>query len=199
MTEFWRRWHISLSSWFKDYLYIPLGGNRKGKLRTTINLFIVFFVTGLWHGASFNFIFWGLGHGILLFFEKIAGRKIQAKTPNRKILNFFGHIYTITAVVSLWIFFRLGMRRSYEFLRYIFALNPGNEGAAGLIMIYSDSRFVFYFIAGLVFAFPWWRKITPLYCAGIAPPRYLALIVLLVLSISTLAVNAYNPFIYFRF
>jgi alginate O-acetyltransferase complex protein AlgI len=68
ITEFWRRWHISLSSWFKDYLYIPLGGNRKGRKRTTINLFIVFFTTGLWHGAEINFVLWGLGHGLLLFF-----------------------------------------------------------------------------------------------------------------------------------
>ncbi|MGL4981751.1 MAG: MBOAT family O-acyltransferase, partial [Treponemataceae bacterium] len=70
ITDFWRRWHISLSSWFKDYVYIPLGGNRKGKFRTSINLYVVFLLTGIWHGAAFSFIVWGLGHGTLLFLEK---------------------------------------------------------------------------------------------------------------------------------
>ena len=81
IKEFWRRWHISLSTWFKDYLYIPLGGSRKGALLTYRNLLIVFFITGFWHGASYNFIFWGLFHGAFLILEKTKGSLIE-KLPN---------------------------------------------------------------------------------------------------------------------
>src|SRR5690606_29257364 len=100
IQEFWRRWHISLSTWFRDYLYISLGGNRKGVTRTYINLFIVFFVTGFWHGAAWSFIFWGLFHGLFLVLER------------SKILNtqkwplFFQHVYVIVVVMVGWVFFR---------------------------------------------------------------------------------------------
>ena len=101
IQEFWRRWHISLSQWFKDYLYIPLGGNRKGKIRTYINLLIVFFLTGLWHGSSWNFIFWGIFHGVFLIIERLGLKKVLEKTP--KILQ---HLYTMIIVIIGWVFFR---------------------------------------------------------------------------------------------
>lgn len=91
ITDFWRRWHISLSSWFKDYVYIPLGGNRKGKLRAMANRFVVFFLTGLWHGAAFNFVFWGLGHGTLMMLERIGVSSVQnakQKFPPRRFCRF---------------------------------------------------------------------------------------------------------------
>jgi alginate O-acetyltransferase complex protein AlgI len=199
MTEFWRRWHISLSSWFKDYLYIPLGGNRKGKIRTTINLFIVFFITGLWHGAGVNFVFWGLGHGVLLFIEKIFGGKAGAIIKNKYVKSILGHLYTIIAVIALWVFFRLGILESINFLLELFTLNPGNENAMLFIKGMLDAQFVICFIAAAIFAFPWWRRTKIFRHPNVTPLYYCMLIVLLVLSICSLASNSYNPFIYFRF
>lgn len=102
ITEFWRRWHISLSNWFKNYVYIPLGGNRKGKIRTYINLFIVFLLTGIWHGANFTFITWGLIYGCILVIERLFLYKVLEINPI-KIINW---IYTMVIVLVLWIFFR---------------------------------------------------------------------------------------------
>jgi alginate O-acetyltransferase complex protein AlgI len=99
MQEFWRRWHISLSSWFRDYVYIPLGGNRKGKVRTVINRIIVFFLTGLWHGANWTFIVWGLFHGFFLLLE-------EAVPQIRKLPKLIGHIYTLLAVTVGFVIFR---------------------------------------------------------------------------------------------
>lgn len=101
IQEFWRRWHISLSSWFRDYLYIPLGGNRGGKWKTYRNLFIVFAVTGLWHGASWNFVIWGIWHGGFAIIERLGGKKILLRLP--KVLQ---HIYTLLVVGVGWLMFR---------------------------------------------------------------------------------------------
>lgn len=101
IQEFWRRWHISLSSWFRDYVYISLGGNRKGPVRTYINLFIVFFLTGLWHGASFNFIVWGLYYGVFMIIERIGWGKVLERLP-----AFVRHLYSVLIVVIGWVFFR---------------------------------------------------------------------------------------------
>ncbi|WP_258019540.1 MBOAT family O-acyltransferase [Brachyspira hampsonii] len=102
VQEFWRRWHISLSTWFKEYLYIPLGGNRKGKYFTYLNLLIVFFATGLWHGASFNFILWSLWHGLFLVIERIFLGSLLDKNK----LKFINHIYVILVFVLGWVLFR---------------------------------------------------------------------------------------------
>jgi alginate O-acetyltransferase complex protein AlgI len=195
ITEFWRRWHISLSGWFKDYLYIPLGGNRKGKARTVLNLFIVFFSTGLWHGAAINFVVWGLGHGVLLFIEKSLRGKIVIK--NRIAGNIVGHVYVIVSIVLLWVFFRLGIGESFSFLKNIFTLNAGDNAANSFVKMSIDIQYKIGLFAAFVFSFPWWRKIAAI--KGIMIVRYTGLIVLLVLSMCVLASNAYNPFIYFRF
>jgi alginate O-acetyltransferase complex protein AlgI len=105
ITDFWRRWHISLSSWLRDYLYIPLGGNRKGKVRTYINLFLTMFLGGLWHGASWKFVFWGAWHGIGLAIHK-ATKKVLDKIPNKLPTNFISWFLTFHFVIFLWIFFR---------------------------------------------------------------------------------------------
>ena len=105
ITEFWRRWHISLSSWLRDYLYIPLGGNRKGKIRTYINLFITMFLGGLWHGASWKFVFWGAWHGIGLAIHKFLKKKLDA-IPNTYVVTFLSWFVTFHFVIFLWIFFR---------------------------------------------------------------------------------------------
>jgi alginate O-acetyltransferase complex protein AlgI len=199
ITEFWHRWHISLSSWFKDYLYIPLGGNRKGKKRTVINLFIVFFTTGLWHGAAVNFVFWGLGHGMLMFLEKILGKKIGAIIKNIHLKIILGHLYTLISVILLWVFFRLGMRESLHFLKKLLTLNHGNANVISFVKTGIDVQFIISFIAAIIFAFPWWRRLKKTTNRNLNPLRYGVLIMLLILSICSLASNAYNPFIYFRF
>lgn len=101
IKDFWRRWHISLSTWFRDYLYIPLGGNKKGPTRTYLNLFIVFFLTGLWHGASWNFVVWGLIHGFFIVLERIGGDKIL-----NRLWKPIQHLYTLTIVLFAWVLFR---------------------------------------------------------------------------------------------
>lgn len=101
IQEFWRRWHISLSTWFRDYLYIPLGGSKKGNIRTYINLVIVFFLTGLWHGASYNFIIWGLFYAVFLIIERMGFKKVLEKIP-----RVFRHLYAVIIVMIGWVFFR---------------------------------------------------------------------------------------------
>ena len=102
ITEFWRRWHISLGTWFKEYLYIPLGGNRKSSIRTYINLFIVFLATGIWHGAKWTFVIWGLWHGIFIIIE----RKIKIEKYDKKFEIFIRHIYTLFIIITGWVLFR---------------------------------------------------------------------------------------------
>jgi alginate O-acetyltransferase complex protein AlgI len=199
VTEFWRRWHISLSSWFKDYLYIPLGGNRKGKVRTTVNLFIVFLTTGLWHGAALKFVFWGLGHGVLLFIEKTFGKSIDAHFKDGMVKRIVSHVYTLCSIVLLWVFFRLGIRSSFNLIKNLFLLNSGSGNINSYIKLIIDIHYYVYLVFAVLFAFPWWRKIHMPGKFHSLPVRYIALIALLVLSICTLATNAYNPFIYFRF
>jgi alginate O-acetyltransferase complex protein AlgI len=199
ITDFWRRWHISLSNWFKDYLYIPLGGNRKGRIRTTLNLFIVFLTTGLWHGAALNFVFWGLGHGVLLFAEKTFGKKIGAFSKNRFIKNILSRIYALSSVILLWVFFRLGIRQSFNFIKNLLLFNRGNENVQAYISMFIDRQFYICLVIAILCAFPWWRRITLPKSIFITLIRYAVLIALLVLSICNLANNSYNPFIYFRF
>ncbi len=121
ISEFWRRWHISLSRWFKDYLYIPLGGNRKGLIRTMVNLFIVFLCAGAWHGASFNFIIWGLGHGFFLSAEKLFKDRIRIK--ENILTKFSSHIYTLSTVIMLWVVFRVGTKDGIKFILKMFGFN----------------------------------------------------------------------------
>jgi alginate O-acetyltransferase complex protein AlgI len=199
ISEFWRRWHISLSSWFRDYLYIPLGGNRKGNARRNINLCIVFFVTGLWHGAAVHFVFWGLGHGLLLFIEKLGGTHIARCIKNTRIRNALGHIYTLISVALLWVFFRFGMKKSLGILRYLWTLNTGSPNTTIFIGAQLDAQFAVCFAAAVLGAFPWRHKLPVLNTRQFMPLRYCALIALLILSMCSLASNAYNPFIYFRF
>ena len=102
VQEFWRRWHISLSTWFKEYVYIPLGGNRKGNKRTYLNIFIVFLLTGVWHGANFTFITWGLMYAVMQVIERLFLRKLLDKNP----IKIFNWIYTMSMVIIGWVFFR---------------------------------------------------------------------------------------------
>jgi alginate O-acetyltransferase complex protein AlgI len=199
ITEFWRRWHISLSSWFKDYLYIPLGGNRRGKKRTIINLFIVFFTTGLWHGAEIHFVFWGLGHGLLLFSEKTIGKRVGLIIKNKRLKHILGHLYTLISVSILWVFFKLEIKESLGFLKELFTLNSGIENSFLFINTMIDAQFIVCFAAAVIFASPLWKKPLTRYRLNSTGLRCCALILLLILSICSLASGLYNPFIYFRF
>lgn len=120
ISEFWRRWHITLSNWFKHYIYFPLGGNRKGKNRTYFNLFIVFLVTGLWHGSSWNFIIWGLFNGLFVIIERIKLSEWLDKNKC-KILN---NIYTMLIIVIGWVLFRApGIKVALKYLKVMFSFN----------------------------------------------------------------------------
>lgn len=197
ITDFWRRWHISLSSWFKDYMYIPLGGNRLGPKRTYLNLFIVFLTTGLWHGAGLNFIAWGLGHGMLLIFEKIYLPKI-----NQNRYNGILRIYTLFSVVTLWSLFRIG-HKSFLFLFRLFGINPTtiigpfqeiNPSISFDLML--DSYFYLSLLAGIIFSIQWNFTFIKKFNKYL---KYIFLLILLLLSIINISDNQYNPFIYFRF
>ena len=116
ITEFWRRWHISLGTWFREYVYIPLGGNRKGLIRQIFNLLIVWFCTGFWHGASWNFLIWGGYYGVLLIIEKLFLLKVLKKIP-----AFFSHVYTLFFVVIGWVIFGFDdMTKGWEYLKGMF-------------------------------------------------------------------------------
>jgi len=191
ITEFWRRWHISLSSWFKQYLYIPLGGNRKGKIRTYINLIIVFFATGLWHGASWNFVLWGLFHGFFMLIERIKLKELLDKNKF-KVLN---HIYTLAVVMFGWVFFRAdGLRRA---LRYIKVLFTG--GLIDGLELSNIINFKLYLVLAIAILFsgPIQKLLPKKGKRRVLEP--VGVFVLMLLCIMTLVSNTYNPFIYFRF
>lgn len=198
IKDFWRRWHISLSSWFKDYVYIPLGGNRHGTLRTILNKYIVFFLTGLWHGASFNFIIWGLGHGTLMMIETFFNK---LKIKENIFIKILKHIYALLSILFLWIFFRMGTKESIKFILKLLGINYTkyiNDFIPILSNIMLPIIFDKFFFAvlsiAIIFSFKWWKqKKLP------EPIKNIFLILLLILSIASLASNSYNPFIYFRF
>lgn len=197
IQEFWRRWHISLSSWFRDYLYIPLGGNRKGLIRTYLNLIIVFFVTGLWHGASWNFVIWGLFHGAFLIIERLNFIKLPSK------LKFLSHIYTLLVVMIGWVLFRAeNLGYAIDFIGRMFLFSGGTNNFPYLYL----NRYVFTVILlGIVFSMPV-RKVVEIKLYQLIRNERLANILkygfclfLFVLSLMELAQTTYNPFIYFRF
>jgi len=182
ISDFWRRWHISLSQWFRDYVYIPLGGSRRGEFRTACNLLIVFALTGFWHGAEWSFIVWGLWYGVLLVVEKFV---VRGRCP-----ALLWRIFTLFAVVIGWVFFRCAtLRDAWNFLGRLFHYSPGGPDAE----LYSV-RNCFFMICACAFAFPWVKTISE--------RKYVGEIVSLgifFLSIMMLARTSYNPFLYFRF
>ena len=199
IKEFWRRWHISLSSWFREYLYIPLGGNRKGKIRTYINLFIVFAVTGLWHGASWNFVGWGLYHGFFLIVERMGFGKILEKS---KILS---RIYCILVVIVGWVFFRVesvgtGVKVIMRMIMpWKYTLSTVSLGT--IISMQTVLAVIFGILGcGLLQKIFSYGKLSVIASKwkNSAVEAVFCLIVLLY-CIMLLANNTYNPFIYFRF
>lgn len=199
VKEFWRRWHISLSTFFRDYVYIPLGGNRRGNVY--LHLIIVFLLTGLWHGASWNFVIWGLWHGVFLILERL----LHKGTRKKPLAAVFGHIYTLLVVIIGWVIFRADtLTAALEYLRVMFGIK--RDGAALLgVMFYLDRYTVFIVLLGILFStdciVAWVRKIrTNPRLAGVFPALECVLLMLLMgfCAVETMA-STYNPFIYFRF
>ena len=197
VQEFWRRWHISLSSWFRDYLYIPLGGNRRGKVRTYINLIIVFACTGLWHGASFSFIVWGLWHGLFLVIERLGFKKALDKLP-----KFIGWIYTMLVVLVGWVFFRADTLSAA--MKYLGEMFSFSGGVANGMAQFDNLSFIITVIAIIL--------CTPVYqflkgkLEKTEVGKKAAFVIgavlatgLFILSVIFLTGSGYNPFIYFRF
>ena len=192
VTEFWRRWHISLSTWFKEYVYIPLGGNRKGLPRQILNLLVVWGLTGFWHGASWNFLLWGLYYAVLLILEKLFLLKLLKKLP--KVV---GHAYSLVAILLGWsLFFFEDMGALGDFFGQLFTFGATADNVVQLILGFGPMLLV-----AILSATPLVKTL----CAKWqdAPVvRYGRLFVsalVLMLCVAALASNSYNPFIYFRF
>ena len=182
ITEFWRRWHISLSSWFKDYIYIPLKGNRCGLLKHIRNIMIVWLLTGLWHGASYNFILWGLYYGVLLILEKYVF-KID------KLPNILKHIYALFFIVLGWAIFAFD-NNLLLYLKSMFGFNNLNFINSDFILYIRN--YIGIIILGIVFSIPIKIKLN----------KYLEIIIyvlLFIITLSYLVSSNYNPFLYFRF
>ncbi|MEY8337358.1 MBOAT family protein [Lachnospiraceae bacterium 62-35] len=192
IQEFWRRWHISLSTWFKEYLYIPLGGNRKGQLRTCVNLLLVFLATGIWHGAGWNFVIWGLLHGVFLVLERGPWGRVLEKNP----IKFLNHVYCLLVVGIGWVFFRCEtMGEAWKYLSAMFSWHP--EGTYGFFELFSREC-LFLFVVGIPFAGLLPKK-AQIGVSKIIGYRGIFLPLVLFVSVVLLAAGSYNPFIYFRF
>ncbi len=191
ITEFWKRWHISLSSWFREYVYIPLGGNRKGLARQCLNLLIVWMLTGLWHGAAVNFLLWGMYYAVLLILEKLFLGKLTARLPGG-----LQHLLTLLVVAFGWgIFYYTDMRLWRAFAGRLFAFRADPAETLRFAAAYLPI-----FLAACVAAGTLPKKaLTRLRQRGIYLPEILLLSVLFVLSTAALVSLSYNPFIYFRF
>ena len=195
ISEFWRRWHISLGSWFREYVYIPLGGNRRGTARTYINLIIVFFLTGLWHGADFSFILWGLYHGFFQIMERLGLKRLLARSRCAAV------IYTFLVVVFGWVLFRADDTAAG--LCYMSRmLGAGGAGAGGIPLYdYLDLKTVFILAVAAV-GMGLLRYIVPENVRNkwrSSAPEAIYCIAILILSMASIANNTYNPFIYFQF
>ncbi|WP_452600909.1 MBOAT family O-acyltransferase [Pontimicrobium sp. MEBiC06410] len=202
IQEFWRRWHITLSSWFKDYLYIPLGGNRKGPLRTYFNLFFVFFVTGLWHGASWTFVIWGMSHGLFIVLEKLGLKKELNKLGATISL-----IYTLFIVNITWPIFRSDtISEAFNYIKMMF--NFKTETNYDYLFFYLSKEIIIVLILAIIFSTPIHRQLKNyLITLNTSSTKYklietlriITLFVLLSISYIYIATDSYNPFIYFRF
>ncbi|MDR2477472.1 MAG: hypothetical protein LBD18_06785 [Treponema sp.] len=202
-SDFWKRWHISLSTWARDYLYFPLGGGRKGAGRQIVNTLVVFALVGLWHGASYNFIVFGLISGMLVIME----RALKAATDPffagkgkggliAKLVLSYAACFSIE--ITQFMYFRLDLQSSFSFYTNLF--NIGRKVSTPLdVLFLTDTRFYIFFMAAIAFAFPWWRKLHIRENAATASVKYVLLLCLFVLSFGALTTDAYNPFIYFRF
>ncbi len=192
ISEFWRRWHITLGAWFREYVYIPLGGNRKGRGRTLFNLMLVFALTGLWHGAELSFILWGLYHGLLSLIERVGLKKLLEKS------RVISRLLCFCAVLLGWVLFRA--ENCSEAFRYLAAMfTPGAE-TVPLWQLGDRKCFIFLILAipgaGLIQTLvP--EKLRTKYTGSVI--EALICMLLLFFCVASLAADSYNPFIYFQF
>ena len=193
VSEFWRRWHISLGTWFRDYVYFPLGGSRVKKSRLVFNLFVVWTLTGIWHGANWTFVLWGLFYFVLLTVEKLTGFT--------KKLGFVGHIYTMIAVIIGWVLFRSdNISSAWTFLKAMFGF--GSLPLYDSDTVFYLSNYKFFLILGIVCCFPILRAIKNKLKSGktvLAVAAGIVMIALFLISITYTIKGTYNPFIYFNF
>lgn len=215
ITDFWRRWHISLSTWFRDYLYIPLGGNRISPQRTYINLMIVFFLCGLWHGANWGFIVWGLYHGFFLVLERAGGKKIIEKT-----IPLFQHLYSLLIVMIGWVFFRIATTPNdhdnlfIHGLKYCGAMfGIHSQESLRTLSEYSNNYLFMIIIIGIIGSTPVYHYFTQSFGFSLSRFHFISnqwslwrdvivniyLSLILVFCSFLIASDSYNPFIYFQF
>ncbi len=193
VTEFWRRWHMSLGTWFRDYVYIPLGGNRNGVVRQLLNILIVWALTGFWHGASWNFLFWGVYYAVFLILEKLFLLKRLEKAP------WLGHIYLILVILSGWVIFQQSSpAQTLVFFRAMYGF--GGAGFASAQDFYQLSNYAVLLLIGLVASLPLGKRLygrLPQKLRNALSPVLTALVLLL--CTAYLVDSGYNPFLYFRF
>lgn len=209
ITEFWRRWHISLSTWLRDYLYIPLGGNRKGRVRTYINLFLTMLLGGLWHGANWTFILWGAWHGGLLALERLANERKAARGETKPAPAWLGHIYCLLAVFIGWILFRATtLSGALTFYQGLMGLN--GVGLSTDMAWQLNKVSLIALAAGLALSFilprlDRYRSPVQLSKDSVAvqtkPPLVLQIIVVVffIVAVTRLIAMSYSPFLYFQF
>ncbi len=191
IRDFWRRWHISLSAWFRDYVYIPLGGNHSSRAMVAMNILIVFFLCGLWHGAALTFIFFGLWHGLFLVLEHFFSLK------DRRLPIFLLRLYTLLIVMIGWVFFR-SPSLTYAF-GYLLALVPHGDGGVYSLAVFLNKKRVLMILVGILSALPilpWLRERLKGLSTALGD---LSLVVVFVLALMAVMSGTYNPFIYFRF
>lgn len=190
VTEFWRRWHMTLGSWFREYLYIPLGGNRVGPIKFYRNLMIVWFLTGFWHGAGWNFVLWGLFFGVLIIVEKAWLLKRLEKLP-----SWISHVYLLVVVLISWVLFALESGPQIKgYLKAMFMLGEGQwlNGQT----LYALSNYGVTLVLGISFALPFMKKIKDKLSPWVLGIFYM---IVLLLSTAYLVDSTFNPFLYFRF
>ncbi|MDQ7073506.1 MAG: MBOAT family O-acyltransferase [Gammaproteobacteria bacterium] len=205
LREFWQRWHISLSTWFKDYVYIPLGGNRVSATRVYLNLFVVFLLTGVWHGASWSFIVWGMFHGFFLASEHMGFSRILSKTWKP-----IQHLYLLLIIIISWVFFRADtLTQAINYLNAMIDLTHWQTTTLQYTQVLSTG-FIYIFALAVLLSLPVYaglKNYLAIMCenktvknvAVFYVVRLMFLVVLFFLCILKIAASTYNPFIYFRF
>lgn len=208
VKEFWRRWHISLSSWFRDYLYIPLGGSRTAKWRIYLNLLIVFFVTGLWHGASWSFVVWGFVHGFFLILERLTNDKFPSI-----LWRPLQHIYLLFVALMAWVLFRADtISYAWDYYGVLFGMSEATTDLLVFNKILNKEFIVFFVLSifsatGLLFSIgrlfdrsvDHLRNSVPLVAESLRILKATGLAAILIVCAVYLITNTYNPFIYYRF
>ena len=195
ITEFWRRWHMTLGSWFRDYIYIPLGGNRNGLLKQIRNILIVWFLTGAWHGASWNFILWGVYFGVILILEKMFLLKVLEKLP-----KIFRHIYSILLILVSWVIFAFeDLSKVFVYIKAMFANNLIYNNEA----LYYFKNYLFIIVIGILCSLPIWKilkeKIDKKGNRLLDILTAFGYLAIFLLSTASLVTDSFNPFLYFRF